>query len=89
MADVVRLNKPTPAPKPLIVVKLIVAISIAYFMISAWDDYLDELLRKMFGLEQDTLRDRLVRAVIATILAIIVLRLVGVHIDDLFGVLIH
>jgi hypothetical protein len=75
----------TPKPSPSAVLRLILALAVGYFMISAWDDYLDELLREQLGLQRDTLSERLIRAVAATIIAIIVLGIANVHIDDLFG----
>lgn len=82
------LKTPTPSPSFQAVCRLVLALICVYFMISAWDDFLDEALRETFQLE-DTLSGRLLRAFIASGIAVLVLMLVRIDIDDLMGVFIH
>ena len=79
------VRKYTPAPKLKTALKIVVGLVFAFFMISAWDDFLDELIRQAFGLTSDSLGARLIRALIATVLAIVVLAAVNIHLDDLLG----
>jgi len=74
------------APNFITVITLIVALSSAYFMISAWDDYLDHLIRTYFGITKESLNDTGLRAVIATVFALAILGTLNIHIDDIFGV---
>jgi hypothetical protein len=78
----------TPSPNFKVVLRLIVAFVSVYFMISAWDDVLDEAIRNYFHL-QDTVGGRLVRAIIASTIAIVVLMIVRIDLDDLMGAFVH
>src|SRR5437763_16424080 len=82
------LKTGTPTPPIIVVFRLILALVSVYFMISAWDDFLDESIRTVFHLH-DTISQRLFRAVLATLLAIAVLMIVRIDIDDLMGVFLH
>lgn len=63
------LKSNTPSPSFGVVMRLVVALVVAYFMISAWDDFLDELIRRLFNIHHDTLSGRLLRAVVASVVA--------------------
>ena len=83
------LRDATPSPSFSVVVRLVVALVIVYFMISAWDDFLDECIRKAFHIEKDTLAGRLMRAIVASLIAVAILMLVRIDIDDLMGAFVH
>jgi hypothetical protein len=78
----------TPAPSFEMVLKITTALVAVYFMVSAWDDFLDEAIRNYFGLH-DTLEGRLFRALVASLIAVTVLMVVQIHIDDLMGIVLH
>lgn len=83
------VKSPTPAPSWKTFTRLVVALVIVYFMISAWDDVLDETLRRLFGFtNNEGIMGKLVRALVATIIALTALKLVHIDIDDLMGAFI-
>lgn len=79
---------PTPSPSFKTVCAIVVSLVVVYFMLSAWDDFLDEAIRNVFGLK-DTLSGRFARACIASWIAFTVLVLLEIDIDDLMGVFLH
>jgi hypothetical protein len=68
--------------------RLVLALVSVYFMISAWDDFLDEGIRHFFHL-QDTLSGRLIRAFLASVIAAFVLMILKIDLDDLMGIFVH
>lgn len=78
----------TPAPSFQTILRIVAALVAVYFMVSAWDDFLDEGIRKLFGL-QETVGGRFLRALIASLIALTVLMIVQIHLDDLMGIVLH
>ena len=74
----------TPTPHPLAALRLVLALVFAFFMISAWDRFLDLVLKRCFRI-RNCLVAAFVRAVIATLLAWFVLIVVDIDVDDAFG----
>lgn len=89
MTEVFCVPKPTPTPSVIATVRLILALVVAFFMVSSWDDLLDELIRKYIVGQRSTTLALVVRAVIATMVAILILLFVHIDIDDVFGAFLH
>lgn len=65
--------------------RLILIVSIVYFMISSWDDFIDLITKQLFGLRSDVISDALIRALVATIIVVLILKLQKINIGDVFG----
>lgn len=64
---------------------IIALLSISYFIVSAWDDYLDGIIEKKFGLSRNRPEDRFRRAIIATLIALAILWAINLDIGEVFG----
>lgn len=86
--EVYCLKTSTPPLPWKTIFRLVIALVSVYFMISAWDDFLDEAIRKFFHLD-DTLSGRLFRAFLASVIAAFVLMVLKIDLDDLMGIFVH
>ena len=58
-------------------------------MVSAWDDWLDDLIRTHLHITKESLSDKAWRAIVSTLFALAVLGIFKIDVDDLFGTVIH
>lgn len=89
LPEVFCVSQPSPGSSADSIVRLVFALVFAYFMISAWDDFLSQVVRDVFGFNDRSLRELFTRGVISTILALAVLYVVDIDIAATFGILLY